>query len=95
MLPEEVEGDDDVAESPETKRAKSLNETWMKLVEEAQNVTVRQLTFVHPVKSRAIKHLLPALSRIHARIRALGLPLYRLHSDPQQRCRPGLVIVKF
>ena len=36
---------------------------------------------MHPVKSRAVKHLLPALSRLHARIQALGLPVYRVHSD--------------
>eukprot|EP00435_Cladocopium_sp_Y103_P029326 s3762_g7.t1 len=47
----------------------------------AKDVTVRQLTFVQPVKSRAVKHLMPALARVYARIRALGLPVYRLHSD--------------
>ena len=53
----------------------------MKLVEQSENIAVQQLTFVQPVNSRAVKHLLPALSRLHARIRALGLPLYRIHSD--------------
>ena len=81
ILPEEdepMEGPDD---TPTTTRAKSMNDTWLKMVETSKDVTVRQLTFVHPVKSRAVKHLLPALSRLHARIRALGLPVYRIHSD--------------
>lgn len=62
-------------------KEKAMNETWMKLIEQAENVTVRQLTSVKTVKSRSVKHLLPALSKIHARIRAQGLPIYRVHSD--------------
>eukprot|EP00435_Cladocopium_sp_Y103_P067668 s1206_g30.t1 len=69
------------AESPATKRAKSMNATWLKMVEEASDVAVRQLTFVQPVKSRNVKHLLPALARVYASLRALGLPVYRVHSD--------------
>eukprot|EP00435_Cladocopium_sp_Y103_P030555 s975_g7.t1 len=68
-------------ESPATKRAKSMNETWLKMVEEATDVAVRQLTVVQPVKSRNVKHLLPALARVYSRLRALGLPVYRVHSD--------------
>eukprot|EP00435_Cladocopium_sp_Y103_P010101 s2171_g2.t1 len=51
------------------------------MVEEATDVGVRQLTFVQPVKSRNVKHLLPAMARVYARLRALGLPVYRVHSD--------------
>ena len=54
-----------------------MNETWKKLIEQAENVTVRQMTFVEPVISRSVKHLLPALSKVHA----LGLPIYRVRSD--------------
>ena len=79
LAEEDVEDED--MDSPSTRRAKSMNETWNKLVQEAENVTVRQLTFVCPVKSRTVKHLLPATSRIYARLRALGLPVYRMHSD--------------
>ena len=81
ILPEEDELREETEDTPTTRRAKSMNDTWLKLVETSKDVTVRQLTFVHPVKSRAVKHLLPALSRLHARIRALGLPVYRVHSD--------------
>ena len=56
-------------------------DSWHRLVEEAQNVAVDQITFVEPVKSRAVKHVLPALAQKHCRLRRLGLPLYRLHSD--------------
>ena len=79
-LPEEdeiMEEDDD----KNVRQAQSMYETWRRLVDEAQNVTVKQLTFVEPVKSRAVKHVLPALARMYCRLRSLGLPLYRLHSD--------------
>ena len=50
-------------------------------VEEAQNVAVRNLTFVETLPGRAVGHILPALARIYARLRSLGLPVYRLHCD--------------
>ena len=70
------EGDD-----KNVRHAQSMHSTWHRLVEEAQNVAVKQVTLVEPVKSRAVKHVLPALARMHCRLRSLGLPLYRLHSD--------------
>ena len=79
-LPEEDELMED-AEERNVEAAKSMCETWHKLVEEATNVAVKQITFVEPVRSRAVKHVLPALGRIYCRLRSLGLPLYRLHSD--------------
>ena len=81
IFPEEEEAIPEGDEPQPVKRTKSMNATWMRLVDTATDVTVRQLTFVQPLKSRAVKHLLPALSRIYARLRSLGLPVYRLHSD--------------
>ena len=65
------------AEEKNVEANRSMHETWHKLV----NAAVKQITFVEPVKSRAVKHVLPALGRIYCRLRSLGLPLYRLHSD--------------
>jgi len=64
------EGDD-----KNVRHAQSMHSTWHRLVEEAQNVAVKQVTLVEPVKSRAVKHVLPALARMHCRLRSLGLPL--------------------
>ena len=64
-LPEEDELMED-AEERNVETAKSMCETWHKLVEEATNVAVKQITFVEPVRSRAVKHVLPALGRIYA-----------------------------
>lgn len=79
---EEEEAIHEGEDSPAIKRAKSMNETWMRLVETATDVTVRQLTSVQPVKSRAVKHLITTSAfSAYARLRSLGLPAYRLHPD--------------
>ena len=77
----EDHGDGLEDDAPCIKAAKSMYETWGKLVQEATDFSMRQLTFVEIVKSRHVKHILPAVSRIHARLCSLGLPLYRLHTD--------------
>ena len=56
-------------------------DAWSKLVQEAQQVGVKNLTFVETLSSRAVTHVLPALARIRARLCALGLPLLRVHYD--------------
>ena len=78
-----LEEDEPMEEGDErhVRSAQSMCATWQRLVDEAQNVAVHQITFVEPLKSRAVKHVLPALARMYCRLRSLGLPLYRLHSD--------------
>ena len=49
---------------------------WM-----SRSVGVKNLTFTEVVPSRAVKDALPALARIYARLRHLGLPLLRIHGD--------------
>lgn len=56
-------------------------DVWHRLVEDAQNVGVKNLTFTEVIPSRAVKDVLPALARIYARLRYLGLPLHRIHCD--------------
>ena len=51
-----------------------------KMVKEAQNVVVTSLTFVEPITSRKVSDVLPAIARIYARLREMGLPVYRLHT---------------
>ena len=68
-------------EAPAEAAAKSAYETWHKLATEASNVAVKNLTFIEILESRASRHVLPALARIHCRLRSLGLPILRLHTD--------------
>ena len=74
-LPDPGEPDEDV------RHANSMYETWMRLVHEAKDVTVRNLTFTEPVQDRNVQNILPAIARIYARLRSLGCPVYRVHSD--------------
>lgn len=61
--------------------AVSAKETWEKLVTESTDVAVLNLSFVDIVPTRNLSHVLPALARVHARLRQLGLPVMRIHSD--------------
>ena len=56
-------------------------DAWQKLVEESKNVAVKNITFVETIESRNSSHVLPAIARIYSRLRQLGLPVMRLHSD--------------
>ena len=75
--PHEAPGKDDGA----ARKGRESFEAWQKTVEEAQNVMVRNLTFVEVLPGRAVHHILPALARIYAKLRCSGLPLYRIHCD--------------
>ena len=56
-------------------------DVWHRLVEDSKNVAVKNLTFVEAVESRTAAHVLPAIAPIYSRLRQLGLPVMRLHSD--------------
>ena len=60
---------------------RSAFDLWHRLVEDAQSVGVKNLTFMEVIPSRAVKDVLPALARVYARLRYLGLPLLRIHCD--------------
>eukprot|EP00435_Cladocopium_sp_Y103_P033382 s1981_g8.t1 len=68
-------------EGPAQESTRTAFDVWHKLVEEATDVGVKNLTFVEVLNSRSVKDVLPALARISARLHALGLPLLRIHCD--------------
>ena len=68
-------------ESKEEACAKSAYDAWHRLVEETTDVGVTNLTFIETLPSRNARDVLPALARIHCRLRALRLPLLRLRTD--------------
>ena len=63
------------------RKGREALEAWRAKVEENQDVMVRNLTFVETLSGRAVHHILPALAKIYAKLRSLGLPLYRIHCD--------------
>ena len=68
-------------DGPPEESLRGADKVWHRLVQDATNVNVKNLTFVELLESRAVNQVLPALARIHARLQALGLPLLRLHCD--------------
>ena len=80
LLEEEPVPDPGEADA-EAQTAHGMYDTWMKLINESKNVAVRNLTFVKPVLDRNVQNVLPAIARIYARLRSLGCPVYRAHSD--------------
>ena len=60
---------------------KDDTEEWKRKIEEEQNFEVKQITLVEILPDRSGPAVISGLSRMHARLRYLGLPLLRLHSD--------------
>eukprot|EP00913_Durusdinium_trenchii_P015946 g14985.t1 len=85
FMPEEEDGnpgeDQAVVGEAALQSGQTAYDAWQKEVQSAQDVAVKNLTFVEVLQGRAVHHILPALARIYARLRSLGLPLYRLHCD--------------
>ena len=71
----------DLVEDEEVKSAYGMHDTWMRLINESKDVTVRNLTFAEPIADRNVHNVLPAIAKIYARLRSLGCPVYRMHSD--------------
>ena len=79
------------ADGPAQEAMRTAFDVWQRLVEDAQNVHVKNLTFTEVVQSRSVKDVLPALARIHARLRHLGLPLLRIHCDRARELTSAVV----
>ena len=79
MLEEKEEGEQMPEE--EVRNEIQAGDIWEKKVEEMQDVGVTNLTFVEPITSRQASDVIPAIARIYARLREMGLPVYRLHTD--------------
>ena len=77
----EEQGDGERVTEKEAEKEIKAGDIWEKMIEEAQNVAVTNLTFVGPITSRKVSDVLPAIARIYARIWEMGLPVYRLRTD--------------
>ena len=74
---EEAEGGDpeDIAEF------QKLEVKWREFLGEAAHVKVRGLTFAVPLQSRKAQQVIEAVSLVYSRIRALQIPILRVHTD--------------
>ena len=57
------------------------NARWKNKIAELKEVEVVNLTLAVPLRSRHAPEVLRAVSSLYVRLRGLGLPIYRLHSD--------------
>ena len=57
------------------------NANWKHKIAELKEVEVVNLTMAVPLRSRHAPEVLRAVSTLYVRLRGLGLPIYRLHSD--------------
>ena len=55
------------SDGPREDAMRGADEVWHKMIEEATNVGVKNLTFVELLSSRSVSEVMPALARIHAR----------------------------
>ena len=68
-------------DQPLTVAENEANAAWEKFLVGSQKRTVRTLTFAVPVKSRQAGDVVEAVARIYSRLRALQVPVLRVHSD--------------
>ena len=61
---------------------KQVNAAWMEYIEGLrQPVGLQNVTMVEILESRHITQVLDGISRIYGRMKSLGVPILRLHSD--------------
>ena len=82
---EDPEGEEleveEAEEEEENQEAEDQAEEWLKKVEEEEDFEVRHLTLAEPIGDRHSSHLVRAVARMVTKLRYLGLPVRRLHSD--------------
>jgi len=86
-LMDELEGDlgSDSLEVPEDAAVTKLNEAWMEYVKELrQPAGLQNVTMVEILESRHISQVLDGMSRIFGRMKALGVPILRIHSGREK-----------
>ena len=86
--PEELEMFAEVAEEErpalseaEIQQAEVRNQAWTEMVQDLRDVQMSNLTLAIPLKSRHAGEVQKALTFFYCRLRSLGLPIFRIHSD--------------
>lgn len=57
------------------------NQRWAEAIGDWTDVKVQNLTLAFPLKSRHVSDVINVLSEMYCRLRGLGLPLHRVHTD--------------
>ena len=92
---EEVEASGELLLDPEPRdlipedEARKRNQAWEEFAKKevkeiSKDVPVVNITFMEPLASRHQNEITKALSKVHARAKSLGIPIYRVHSDRER-----------
>ena len=65
----------------EIKLCDARDQEWKEMIQDLQDVQVCNLTLAAPLRSRHASEVQKALTYFYCKLRALGLPVLRLHSD--------------
>ncbi|CAE7215856.1 GIP [Symbiodinium sp. CCMP2592] len=88
FLAEEEDQPEDGEQGPEDPSADAQEEEWKRKVEDLKKpMEMQALRFVIPLERHSGKEVLEAVQDLHIRIRALGLPVVRIHSDRAREFR--------
>ena len=81
QLEEERKEDDWVPGELEITRQEENERKWKEFIQDRRATRVKNITFVVPIRSRASKEVIRGVSKIYGRVRAMQLPVTRLHTD--------------
>ena len=77
------EEDEEVEEIPEAliRHQEVLEKKWKEFIKDRRSMPVRNLTFGVPIRSREAGEVLSGVAKLYAKMRALQLPITRVHTD--------------
>ena len=81
VFEEQEEVDEQELSEFEVKQQELNEKRWKEFLQERKAMPVRNVTFGVPLKDRSIKAILTATATIYARVRAMRLPVTRIHTD--------------
>ena len=80
LLQEEHEEQEEIPEAV-VQQQEILERKWREFIKDRRAVPVKNITFGVPIRSREASEVLSGVSKIFAKVRALQLPVTRVHTD--------------
>ena len=80
LLQEEAEEEDEIPEAL-VRQQEVLEKKWKEFIKDRRSMPVRNLTFGVPIRSREAGEVLSGVATIYSKMRAMQLPITRLHTD--------------
>ena len=84
IMREEAEEKEEPSEE-EGRKADECQESWRKFLGEAKSTEVKTLTLAVPLQTRKSENIVEGLAKLYSRVRALQIPIHRLHTHTRPR----------